>query len=257
MNSIKNIAIPGFNKKQDIEIKSLNKDLTQNKSFYFYSPVFFQKVAYAVFFLLYKTFVSINIEGKENLSNLKGPIILAPNHTSELDVTIIPLTLSFFSDLYPIYFVSNAESRYNTFGWRNYIYGGKFFNLLGGYPVYLGQKNYELALQDHINLLKKGHTVCIFPEGKRTENGELSPGRGGLGFMAYATGATVVPIAINTFYSIKPTDFFFRRRKVTVTVLKPILSKDLFAVSNPTVVDFQNASQKVMNSIKNELFVLQ
>lgn len=226
------------------------------KKFYFYSPIFFQKVAYVVFFLLYKTFVSIKIEGKENLAGLKGPIILAPNHTSELDVTIIPLTLSFFSNLYPIYFVSNSQERYNTFGWRNYIYGGTFFNLLGGYPVYLGQRNYTLALNDHIELLKKGHTVCIFPEGKRTENGELSPGRGGLGCMAYMTGATVVPIAINTFFSVKPWDFFLRRKKVVVTVLKPLTSPELFTTSNPTVMDFQHASQKVVDSIKKELVIL-
>ena len=99
------------------------------RKFFYVTPIILQKIGYVIFFLLYKIFVLIEIRGKEHFKNISGPVILAANHTSELDVTAIPLILPFFSKLSPIYFVANQTEKYKTFGWRGYIYGGIFFNL--------------------------------------------------------------------------------------------------------------------------------
>jgi 1-acyl-sn-glycerol-3-phosphate acyltransferase len=222
--------------------------------FYYYVPIVLQKVGYALFFFLYKIFLCIEIRGKENLKNISGPIILASNHTSELDVTAMPLVLPFFSKIYPIYFVANKTEKYKTFGWRSYFYGGVFFNWLGGYASHSGHKNYGIALADHIRLLRKGRTMHIFPEGKRTLDGNLNPARGGLGYMVYITGATVVPIAINTFFNLNIFDFFknvfTRNRKVIITVLPPIKHNKLIDKNQPSVEDFRHAGQVVLDKIK-------
>lgn len=220
------------------------------RNFHYYIPVFLQKVGYVVFFILYKIFTRIEIRGKENLQGISGPVIIASNHTSELDVTAVPLALPFFSKLLPIYFVSNSREKYKTFGWRSYIYGGIFFNMLGGYSVYSGHKNYGISLEDHIKLLLNGRTVFIFPEGKRTLDGNLNPAHGGLGYMAYITQATVVPIAIDTFYNISWFDFFTFQRKITLTVLEPMNHKEVMETSSPNVNDFRSAGQKVLDRIK-------
>lgn len=212
-----------------------------------------QKIGYVIFFILYKIFLKVEIEGRENLKDLSGPIIIAANHTSELDPTAIPMVLPFFSSFYPIYFVTNKTEKYKTFGWRSYVYGGWFFNILGGYPVYSGHKNYAIALNDFILLLRKGRTVCIFPEGKRTRDGQLNPGRGGLGYLAYTTSATVVPVAIDTFFNISFWDFVFRRRKVIITICQPMLSNEVVSVINPKVQDFRDGSQKVLDKIREKL----
>jgi len=220
------------------------------RTFKYYTPLFLQKIAYVLFFVVYKVFVKIEIKGKENIVGLKGPIIIAANHTHELDVTAILLILPFISPLYPLYFVTNPTEKFKTFGWRSYIYGENFFNLLGGYAVYSGHHSYSVALEDHIKLLLEGHTVCIFPEGKRTRDGNLNPAHGGLGYMVYKTKATVIPVAINTFFNISLWDFLTRRRTVTLTVGKPMSAADLITALLPEVSDLRHMSQTVLDEIQ-------
>ena len=223
------------------------------KKYHYFSPIILQKIGYIVFFILHKLFVRIEIRGKENLEGLNKPIIFASNHTSELDVTAISIIYPFFSNFFPVYYVAASSEVFKTFGWRNYIYGGIFFNLLGAYCVYSGFKDYAVSLQDHINLLKAGNSLFIFPEGKRTTNGYLSPARGGLGYMVHTTGVSVVPITIDSFYGITFWEYFTRQVKVVITIL-PVMKKDeVINVQNPSVEDFRAGSQKVMDRIGKEL----
>jgi 1-acyl-sn-glycerol-3-phosphate acyltransferase len=219
--------------------------------FKYYTPLVLQKIGYALFFPIYNFFVRIEIRGRENLRGISGPIILAANHTSELDATALPLVLPFFSKFFPIYFVSNPTEKFKTFGWRKFFYGGTFFNMLGAYPIFSGRKNYAISLDSHIKLLRQGKTIFIFPEGKRTKDGKLNPAHGGLGYMAYVTSATVVPVAIDTFFHITPRDFFLRRRKVVVTICKPIPAEKIISlkIKNPCVTNFRSGSQKVLDTI--------
>lgn len=224
------------------------------KKFYYYTPIVLQKIGYVVFSITYKFFFKIEIRGRENFANLSGPVIIATNHTSELDVTTASmLVYPEYKYLLPIYFVTDPKEKFNTFGWRNYIYGGVFFNWLGGYAIHSGHRDYSISLADHIELLKKGHTMYIFPEGKRTRDGNLNPARGGLGFLAFETKATVVPVAINTFYGLDWKVFFLRKKKVIIDVLKPISYKELFGTDEPIVDDFRMASQIVMDVIRDNL----
>ncbi len=224
------------------------------RSFHYYSPIIFQKIGYVVFFILYKIFVRIEIRGRENLLGLTGPIILASNHTCELDVTAMPQVLPFFSPMWPIYYVAKPKEKYKTIGWRGYIYGGAFFSVLGGYSVYSGYKDYSVSLADFVVALKSGSTVQIFPEGKCTRDGHMNPARGGLGFLAHATQATVVPIAIDTFFHMSWREFFTRQRKVIITIGKPIFPQELFPqepfLRGLSVSDYQSASQNVLDHIK-------
>ncbi len=212
-----------------------------------------QKVGFVVFYTLHKIFVRIKIEGRENLLGLKkagNPVILALNHTSELDVTASPLILGFISPLYPIYYVTAPKEQFKTFGWRNYIYGGIFFNILGGYPINSGFKDYETSLETFIDLLDQRQTVLIFPEGKRTTDGTLQKARGGLGFLVYETRATVVPVVINTFHDMAWWKYFGFQRKVVIRILKPVLPEEVIKTEEPNVEDYRMASHEIMEKIQ-------
>ncbi len=185
----------------------------------------------------------IEIRGKENLSGL----------TNELDVTAIPLLFPFFSKYFPVYYVADSRERFTTFGWRNYIYGGIFFNILGGYSIHPGFHDYGISLQDHMDLIEKGQTVFIFPEGKRTGDGKLCPARGGLGYMVHKTEVSVVPVAINTFHGISPWSYFTFQRRVVITILPVMTPEEIINVENPTVEDFRAGSQKVLDRISKSL----
>jgi 1-acyl-sn-glycerol-3-phosphate acyltransferase len=204
------------------------------------------------FLPVYKFFFNLEINGGKNIENLKGPLILAVNHTSELDPTVIPLVFPFLSGHLPIYSVVQPVERFRhyVFKWRRYIYTKFFFNILGGYSSHSGSKNYAISLVDHIELLKQGKTVCIFPEGERTRDGKIGEAHGGLAFLVNETNATVLPISINTFYNVSFTDFILRRKKIVVTVLPAIYKKQIIPEINPTVEDFRKGSQVVLDRIK-------
>ncbi|MBN2094397.1 MAG: 1-acyl-sn-glycerol-3-phosphate acyltransferase [Candidatus Zambryskibacteria bacterium] len=229
--------------------------MTRYKCYYFI-PLILQKIGYCLFWILFKIFVRLEIRGEKKLADLKGPVILAANHTSELDVTAMPLLLPFFSHLNPIHFIMNEKKKFknpNRFGLRSYIYCTSFLELLGGVPVVSGHKNYAIALSNHVALLRKNRTLCVFPEGRITGNGHTEPAHGGLGYLLYSSrGAKVVPIAINTFYKMSWKEFWFlKRRKVTITVGEPLKAEDLILpyITEPTVPDCRAASQKVLDKI--------
>jgi 1-acyl-sn-glycerol-3-phosphate acyltransferase len=212
-----------------------------------------QKLGYVVFYPLHRLFVGMEIRGRENLNGLEGPIILASNHTGEMDTMTIHMVFPFFSRFFPIYYITSPTIKYNTFGWRSYIYGQTFFQLFGGYAVHSGFKDYSISLEDQIYLLEKGHTVQIYPEGKMTRDGKMSPARGGLGYMVYKTGAKVLPVAIDTFYNLSWSDYFKRKRKVIVTILPPLSENEIATVLEPTVEDYRHTSQIVLDRIQEVL----
>ncbi|MEQ1500440.1 MAG: lysophospholipid acyltransferase family protein [Parcubacteria group bacterium] len=194
----------------------------------------------------------MEIRGKENIRDLKGPILLVPNHTQELDPTVIPLITSFFSHQLPVYSVIYPVHKYNdpSFSWRRYVYKEFFFNILGGYPVNSGSKDYEISLQNHIKILENNKTLCIFPEGKCTLDGNIANAHGGMGYLAYRTNATIVPVAINTFFDISFFNFLLRRRKLIVTILPPILPIEIVKIEDPKPEDFKKAGEFVLQRIR-------
>jgi hypothetical protein len=71
--------------------------------------------------------------------------------------------------------------------------------------------------------------------------------------LVFETGATVVPIAINSFYGLTWKEFLLRKRKVTIEVLKPITLEELFETDEPVVDDYRRASQIVVDRIGEAL----
>lgn len=219
------------------------------KGYFYIVPIILQKIGCCIFFVLYKTFVHLEVAGREKLESLRGPVIFSANHTSELDVTALPLVLPFFSTLRPMYFVMKSRKKMKEFGWRNFLYGSGFLTLLGGCDIRSGYKNYAIALHTHLKLLRNDKSVCIFPEGKRTQDGLFGPAHGGLGYLAYVSRATVVPLAIDTFFNISWKEFWRGRRKVTLKIGEPVSVNEMFpsAMIKPSLQDFRHAAQMILD----------
>ncbi len=112
-----------------------------------------------------------------------GGVILAANHRSFLDPFVVGCCLR-----RPTYFVAKKELFDNPLvGW--------FLNCMGAFPVRRGDSD-EQATVTALALLERGAAVVIFPEGTRHRSGPLHPPRRGVGRLALATGAPVVPIAV-------------------------------------------------------------
>jgi 1-acyl-sn-glycerol-3-phosphate acyltransferase len=113
-----------------------------------------------------------------------GPLIIAANHRSVLD----PLIVGVLVDR-PVYFMGKKELfRRRPFAW--------LLSALGAFPVDRGGGDRDaIDLAEHI--LRRGDCLVIFPEGRCMPPGPLGAPRRGVGRLAQATGASVLPIAIS------------------------------------------------------------
>ena len=130
-----------------------------------------------IFLFLFK----YRVEGAENIPR-KGKIILAGNHTGHLDPFIIQMATH-----RQLWFVTGPAA-FKTPVVRHLL---KYFNVL---PLKFG-KGLE-AIESANKKLLSGEAVIIFPEGKFTPNGEICKFNRGVGLMAKATNAPIIPFAI-------------------------------------------------------------
>lgn len=129
----------------------------------------------------------VSVEGALDELPREGPLIIAANHASNLDVPIIG------SWLIPrlgrrIHWLGKKE----LFDWP--IIGWVAAN--GGvHPVDRGAADIE-AFRLAQRILDQGHVLFVFPEGTRSPDGRLQEARDGIALLALRTGAPVVPVAI-------------------------------------------------------------
>lgn len=180
--------------------------------------------------LFFAVFVKFEVVGLNHVKNLKSNsrgIIFASNHSSELDPIVVTGAVPFFSKLRPMYYVSREKEFYNNTFLKRIFYGGFFFRLWGAYPAYPGHHDYAFALSWHLIFLRKGKSICIFPEGKINKDGTLKEAKGGAGYLAEATESIVIPTLISGTKDMTLVKFFCSKSKIKVIFGKPIYPKEL------------------------------
>lgn len=150
------------------------------------------------------------VSGLENLPNV-GPAIIASNHASYLDF----LLLSAVSPRQIQFMV--GEVFYNN------LLIQKSFESMGHIQVVRGAKGSVSALRKAVRKLEHGNIVAIYPEGRRSGNGELQKARGGVGFLAIETGVPVIPVFIEgTFQAWSRHSKFPTPHKCTILIGEPL-----------------------------------
>jgi len=130
----------------------------------------------------------ISIEGAVDELPRDGPLIIASNHASNLDVPVIG------SWLIPklgrrIHWLGKKELfDWPIIGWVA-AHGGV-------HPVDRGAADIE-AFRLAQQILDEGHVLFVFPEGTRSRDGALQKARDGVALLALRTGAPIVPIGIS------------------------------------------------------------
>jgi 1-acyl-sn-glycerol-3-phosphate acyltransferase len=139
----------------------------------------------------------VTVDGALDELPRQGPLIIAANHASNLDVPIVG------SWLIPklgrrIHWLGKKE----LFDWP--IIGWVAAN--GGvHPVDRGAADIE-AFRLAQRILDQGHVLFVFPEGTRSPDGRLQEARDGIALLALRTGAPVVPVAISGSNGVWPKD---------------------------------------------------
>ena len=199
-----------------------------------YIQIFLQFIIQIFVLSFLKIFFKFKIEGqkeiieklKEYKKNEKG-ILFAPNHISEYDPLVVRYGMPFIIPIMPMYYASMTKDHYQTdkFGWRKYFYGGTFFKILGAYPVYIGMRDYNASLINHIELLENGKSICIFPEGKMgMETFRPGEAKGGIGFLAEYTKTDIVPVQLKGLRNINWFKVFTFQRPIVEIKYRNILN---------------------------------
>ena len=159
--------------------------------------------------------VKIKIIGIDNL-DLQTNYIFAPNHSSSLD---IPLMLGFLP--FWIVPVSKIELKWIPFlGWAMRMAG----------HIFVDRTDHERAMvsisKTKESLLKTPRSILLFPEGSRTNDGNIQPFKSGGLSLGISTGMPIVPVAlIGTFESLGKKSNTFKNKLLTISIGVPINTK--------------------------------
>jgi len=140
--------------------------------------------------------VRVHAEGLENIDSAR-PVVYAANHLSALDIPVLYAAL-------PGQFRIMAKKelfRYPVLGWH--------LKRSGQISIDADNRNAGTrSIRRAGEALRKGTSVMVFPEGGRSETGELQPFMGGAFLVAIRTKTPVVPIAIVGTYELLPMNSF-------------------------------------------------
>jgi len=132
-----------------------------------------------------KIFFRLEVNGLENIPR-KGGFIIASNHVSLLDPVLIGATcLLCFRK---VGFMAKAEL------FRNKIFAWLLSNL-NAFPV-VRKKGDVTAVKEAIKRLKKGEALLLFPEGRRSQTGDLLSAQSGIGLLVKKARVPILPTFI-------------------------------------------------------------
>lgn len=132
----------------------------------------------------------LKVYGMEHVPRTGG-VLIAANHQSYLDPIVLPVQLP-----RPVSFLAKSELFENKFlAW--------LISSLNAFPVRQGEGDVG-AVKETIRRLQEGHALVVYPEGSRTETGEMLPILGGIGIIVRRAGVPVVPAVIDGSFQAWP-----------------------------------------------------
>ena len=164
-----------------------------------------RRIALPYFLLpLLRLFVRLQVEGLENLRRVRGPVIFAANHQSHFDVPSIFAALprqwrynvapAMSKEFFDAHFHPARHTVRERFtSGLNYTLACLVFH---AFPLPQREAGTRDALRYAGELASDGVSILIFPEGVRTDRGELKPFLPGTAMLAARLHLPVVPVHI-------------------------------------------------------------
>lgn len=131
----------------------------------------------------FKWLTRLRVAGAGNIPST-GPVLVVSNHISQID----PMVIGIAARARRSHYMAKAELFKIPFV-RWLIYN------MGAFPVDRGGAD-RRALRVAKEVLRRGDTLLMFPEGSRFTDGRLRPGLPGAGSLGLEEGVVVVPAAI-------------------------------------------------------------
>ncbi|OGH98436.1 MAG: hypothetical protein A2039_08470 [Candidatus Melainabacteria bacterium GWA2_34_9] len=183
---------------------------------------------------IFRILFPVKIEGREYLVQ-NGKMILAGNHTGWVDTLILQTACK-----RPVWYITGPVA-FQLPVVKHII---KYFNVIPIVP----RKGRE-GLDAAINKIEKGEVVCIFPEGRLTEDGNLMKFNKGVAYMHKNSKALIVPFVIQGGFEAwaynKPFPTF---RKIVIQFGQPLNMTE--AEDKDIVNELKNRVQFIKDSLE-------
>ena len=169
--------------------------------------------------MLIHTFYRVKKEGLENIPE-EGACVLVCNHVSFVDALVIGGCIA-----RPVRFV--MDHRIFKIPVLNFI-----FRTAGTIPIAPAKEDpamLERAYERIDEYLREGEVVCIFPEGRITDNGDLYPFKKGISRIVERTPVPVIPMALRGLWG----SFFSRWGGTAMRYPRGIFSSIALAIGLP------------------------
>jgi long-chain acyl-CoA synthetase len=149
--------------------------------------------------------------GRERLKTFRGPALIISNHIAQIDIGFLMAALpAHLRNRLGVAMQGEKlrSMRYPPQNWfflkrwweqLQYALTAAFFNVFS-----LPQRSkYRESFRFAGELADRGYSVVIFPEGRRTETGEMSPFRSGIGLLATQLNLPIIPMRIDGLFPFK------------------------------------------------------
>jgi 1-acyl-sn-glycerol-3-phosphate acyltransferase len=180
---------------QPVRAGKLAQSTRPQKNLYepYFMPMILWRLIRVVVRIIFAIIFDVHTVGRQNVPET-GPLIIASNHLSWIDVILIPAFLK-----RRVVYMAKEEAFKARGGW--------IVRFFGAFPVKRGEADRQ-SLRTAEEQLKAGRILCIFPEGTRSKIHKLGQAHAGMGMIALRSGAPVLPVVIygseNSFKKFRP-----------------------------------------------------
>jgi len=189
-----------------------------------------------------------DIKGLENIP--KRNFILASNHQSYLDIIID----SYLCVPRRFHFIGQIEGFKVPLKW---LISSLYF-LSGVIPLDRRDEcSREKVVKEAISVLKRGDILIIYPEGRRSTNGEILQGKFGAARIFLKTRVPILPVGIKGTFELFPPKGKLKIKKIIkINIGRPLFFEKEFQISKNLAEDsqeYQQILQKITNKTMEEI----
>jgi long-chain acyl-CoA synthetase len=201
------------------------------------------RIIRTVFQYILLPFISVlyisKVKGRENLKDLRGPVVFAANHSSNLDTFVVMYCLP-LKIRYWLTTLMSIEYHFQNFFYRKGSWIRRIIEAIGFYLLVNLAINacplsrthgFKQVLENAGKLIDRGWSILIYPEGMVTTDGNIQDFESGIGIIAADMSVPVVPVKIEGLYNILrdgilPWGHKPKWPRVTVTFGEPVLFRN-------------------------------
>jgi len=185
-----------------------------------------QRIVLTVLMILSRIFLSWELRGGKNVPPT-GPLIVIANHVHLLDPVLLAL----------------SSSRWISFMAKEELFRNPFLRpILRWLRVFVVRRQGTTAEKRQVieqaqDMLNGGLVLGMFPEGKRSREGRLLPGKTGSARIASQTGVLLLPVGIIGTDKIRGISWLWRRPHIIVNIGQPFRLPSFDGKLNKTQIE--------------------